>query len=136
MQRGTEMVANMTRTRITGVSTVGIPVRDQDRALAFYTGTLGLELRLDTIVGRERWIEVAPPGSTTTLALVRGPNQVRMGVDGQVRLTTDDIEAEHADLLQRGVDVDEQIRRLPVRTFTLRDPDGNRVVIVEQSKAH
>jgi predicted enzyme related to lactoylglutathione lyase len=59
-----------------------------------------------------------------------------MGVDGQVRLTTDDIEAEHADLLQRGVDVDEQIRRLPVRTFTLRDPDGNRVVIVEQSKAH
>jgi lactoylglutathione lyase len=126
------MVANMTRSRITAVGTIGIPVRDQDRALAFYTGTLGLELRLDTIVGRERWIEVAPPGSTTTLALVRGPNQVRMGVDVQVRLTTDDIEAEHADLLQRGVDVDEQIRHLPMPAFTLRDPDGNRIVIVER----
>ncbi len=128
------MVTNMIKTRITGVSTVGIPVRDQDCALEFYTGVLGLELRLDTIVGRERWIEVAPPGSTTTLALVRGPNQVRMGIDGQVRLTTDDIEAVHADLQARGVDVDDEIRLLPMPAFTVRDPDGNRVVIVEQSK--
>jgi catechol 2,3-dioxygenase-like lactoylglutathione lyase family enzyme len=127
------MVANITNTRITGVSTVGIPVRDQNRALEFYRDKLGLELRLDTMVGHERWIEVAPRGSTTTLALVRGPNQVRIGWDTQVRLTSADIEAEHAELQARGVDVDKEIRRSPTPMFTLRDPDGNRVVIVQQS---
>jgi lactoylglutathione lyase len=50
------MVANQTMTRITGVRTVGIPVRDQDRALEFYTQKLGLERRLDMAYGRERWI--------------------------------------------------------------------------------
>jgi catechol 2,3-dioxygenase-like lactoylglutathione lyase family enzyme len=128
------MVANQTTTRITGMSTIGIPVRDQSRALEFYTEKLGLEIRVDTVFGRERWIEVAPPGSTTTLALVRGPDQARMGIDTQVRLTTDDAEAEHADLQARGVDVDAVIVRYPVTMFTLRDPDGNRVVIVEQPK--
>jgi catechol 2,3-dioxygenase-like lactoylglutathione lyase family enzyme len=126
------MAANQTATRITGVQTVGIPVRDQDRSLAFYTETLGLEKRLDTMVGRERWIEVAPPGSATTIALVRGPDQVRMGIDTQVRLMTDDAVAVHADLRARGVDVDDQILRDPAPRFTLRDPDRNRVMIVER----
>jgi hypothetical protein len=57
-----------------------------------------------------------------------------MGVDVQMRLTTDDMEAEHADLLRRDVDVGEQIRRLPTPAFTLRDPDRNRIVLVEQPK--
>jgi catechol 2,3-dioxygenase-like lactoylglutathione lyase family enzyme len=130
------MVANQKVTRITGVRTVGIPVRDQDRALEFYTHTLGLEKRLDMAYGRERWIEVAPPGSTTTLALVRGPDQVRIGIDTQIRLTTDDAEATHADLRARGVDVDDAILPYPVKMFTFRDPDGNRVVIVEQPRGH
>jgi predicted enzyme related to lactoylglutathione lyase len=125
-------MANKTMTRITGVKTMGIPVRDQDRALEFYTEKLGLEKRLDTMYGQERWIEVAPPGSLTTIALVRGPNQVRIGIDVQIRLTTDDAEATHADLRARGVDVDEEILRHPLSRFTLRDPDGNRVMIVEQ----
>jgi len=128
------MVANQTTTGITGVGTIGIPVRDQGRALEFYTEKLGLEIRVDTVFGRERWIEVAPPGSTTTLALLRGPDQVRMGVDTQVRLATDDAEAVHTDLQARGVDVDAMIVRYPVTMFTLRDPDGNRIVIVEQPK--
>jgi predicted enzyme related to lactoylglutathione lyase len=126
------MVASQPITRITSVSTIGIPVQDQSRALQFYTEKLGLEVRIDTVFGRERWIEVAPPGSTTTLALVRGPNQVRIGYDTQVRLATADAEAEHADLQARGVDVDAMIVRYPVTMFTLRDPDGNRLVVVEQ----
>src|ERR1035437_3990344 len=126
------MVASQPITRITSVSTIGIPVQDQSRALQFYTEKLGLEVRIDTVFGRERWIEVAPPGSTTTLALVRGPNQVRIGYDTQVRLATADAEAEHADLQARGVDVDAMIVRYPVTMFTLRDPEGNRLVVVEQ----
>jgi lactoylglutathione lyase len=130
------MVTNQTMTRITGVRTVGIPVRDQDRALEFYTEVLGLEKRLDMAYGRERWIEVAPAGSTTTLALVRGPDQVRIGIDTQIRLITEDAEATHADLRARGVDVDDEILPYPVKMFTFRDPDRNRVVIVEQPRSH
>ena len=128
------MASTQTATRITGVRTFGIPVTDQQRSLEFYTTTLGLEVRLDTMFGQERWIEVAPPGSATTIALVRGPDQVRVGVDTQVRLTTDDAEAAHADLRARGVDVDEVIRRYPVSMFTVRDPDRNRLLIVEDAK--
>jgi predicted enzyme related to lactoylglutathione lyase len=107
-------------------------LRDQTRALEFYVDTLGLEKRVDVMFGQERWIEVAPPGSLTTLALVRGPDQVRVGVDTQVRLMTDDAEAAHAELQTRGVDVDEVIRRYPASMFTVRDPDRNRLVIVEE----
>jgi catechol 2,3-dioxygenase-like lactoylglutathione lyase family enzyme len=73
------MATNRTTTHITGVRTFGIPVRDQTRALEFYVDTLGLEKRVDMMFGQERWIEVAPPGSPTTLALVRGPDQVALG---------------------------------------------------------
>ena len=128
------MAAIQTATHITGVRTFGIPVRDQTRSLEFYVDTLGLEKRVDTMFGQERWIEVAPAGSLTTLALVRGPDQVRVGVDTQVRLMTDDAEAAHAGLQARGVDVDEVIRRYPVSMFTVRDPDRNRLVIVEEPK--
>ena len=128
------MAANQTTTYITGVRTFGIPVRDQDQSLEFYVETLGLEKRLDTTFGRERWVEVAPPGSVTTLALVRGPDQVRVGIDTQVRLTTDDADAAHAALEARGVDVDQVIQRFPVSMFTVRDPDRNRLLIVEEPR--
>ncbi|SEM25362.1 VOC family protein [Nonomuraea pusilla] len=60
---------------ITGVRTVAVPVTDQDRALAFYVGALGMEKRLDAPLGQVggRWIEVAPPGADTTIALVATP---------------------------------------------------------------
>ena len=68
------------RTQITGVHTVGVPVNDQERALEFYTGALGLTKRLDVPMGGGgRWIEVAPPGAETTIALVRSGPGVRPG---------------------------------------------------------
>src|SRR5437588_8604982 len=71
------MAKTETRTQITDVRTVGIPVADQDRALAFYVEKLGFEKRMDVPYRPgERWIEVAPPGAATTIALVRvGPGQ-------------------------------------------------------------
>ena len=59
-------------TPITDVRTVGVPVADQDRALAFYLEKLGFEKRLDAPVEQlgGRWIEVAPPRAATTIALV------------------------------------------------------------------
>jgi catechol 2,3-dioxygenase-like lactoylglutathione lyase family enzyme len=120
-------------TGINGVSTVAIPVADQERALAFYVGTLGFEVRRDAPFGPGlRWIEVAPAGASTTIALPP-PGEVRPGVDTGVRLTTADAQADHAALRERGVPVSELLRfgaGVPPM-FTLRDPDGNTLYVVE-----
>ena len=59
-----------TKTHITEVRTINVPVTDQERALDFYVGKLGFEKRLDVTYGPDqRWIEVAPSGATTTVAL-------------------------------------------------------------------
>jgi lactoylglutathione lyase len=127
------------KTRITQVRTIAIPVTDQDRALEFYIGKLGFEKRVETPYGGagQRWIEVAPAGAATSLALVPpGPGQ-HAGIDTGIRLTTGDTEADYADLRGRGVEVDDEITRWPgvPPMFSLRDPDGNRLFIVEQMAA-
>ncbi|MFG3256935.1 VOC family protein [Streptomyces sp. NPDC048172] len=115
-------------THLTQVATVGIPVTDQRKAVEFYVGELGFEVRRDLPFGGGRWIEVAPPGATTTLALV--PE----GVPAGVRLTTRDADAAHADLRARGVDADAEVLRMGPGVppmFALRDPDGNGLLLVE-----
>jgi catechol 2,3-dioxygenase-like lactoylglutathione lyase family enzyme len=127
------MTQTKTRTHITQVGTVGVPVTDQDRALAFYLDKLGFEKRMDVPFGEgERWVEVAPSGAATTIALLRARAGEPTGIDTQVRLTTRNAEADHADLRARGVDTDTAIMSYPVPMFVLRDPDGNRLRIVER----
>jgi lactoylglutathione lyase len=124
-----------TKTPITGVRTVGVPVTDQDRAVAFYVDKLGFEKRLDMPVEQfgGRWIEVAPPGTEMTVALVPTRDGVPTGVATGVRFTTGDAAAVHADLQTRGVDVGELLRWPGVPPmFAVRDQDGNGLEIVEQ----
>ena len=121
---------------ITDIRTVGVPVTDQDRALGFYTGELGFETRLDMPVEQlgGRWIEVAPPGAETTIALVPTREGVPTGVETGVRFATPDAAAVHADLQNRGVDVGELLRWPGVPPmFAVRDQDGNGLEIVEQA---
>src|SRR3954467_5341318 len=75
-------------TRISDVRTVGVPVTDQERALEFYGGVLGFEVRLDPPFPGGRWIEGAPPGATTTIALTATSDGTPAGVDTGVRFTT------------------------------------------------
>jgi catechol 2,3-dioxygenase-like lactoylglutathione lyase family enzyme len=120
-------------TTITDVRTIGIPVRDQDAALAFYTDRLGFETRLDAPISpTARWIEVAPPGAATSLALNAAENAATVGVDTGVRFTVPDAAAEHASLEARGVPVGELLHWDEVPPmFTFDDPDGNRFYVVE-----
>ena len=126
-------------TQISEVHTVTVPVADQDRALAFYVDKLGFEKRLDVSYGQgQRWIEVAPAGAQTTIALPPAGGTVKPGVDTGIRLTTVDAEADHGRLRERGVDVDAQILRFGEGVppmFSLRDPDGNTLYVVEQMAA-
>ena len=123
-------------TQISEVHTVTVPVSSQDRALAFYVDQLGFEKRMDASFGEgQRWIEVAPAGAATTIALPPPGGAVTPGVDTGIRLTTLDAEADHGRLRERGVDVDAEILRFGEGVppmFSFRDPDGNTLYVVEQ----
>ncbi len=122
-------------TRITRIGTVIVPVSDQERALAFYVDTLGFEKRLDAPFGQGgRWIEVAPAGAATTIALVQASDGDAAGI--VVSLATEDADDDHETLRARGVDADAEVIRMGEYVppmFTFRDPDGNQFRMVQRA---
>ena len=122
-------------TRISDVRTVGVPVSDQERALEFYGGVLGFETRMDSPFPGGRWIEVAAPGATTTIALAAVQGGTPTGVDTGIRFSTADAAADHATLTAAGVRMDGEVLRFPgvPPMFSFRDPDGNTLYVVEQA---
>ena len=133
-----EDVVPSTKTRIKQLNTVVIPVSDQDRAIEFYVETLGFEKRIDLPFGNGyRWVEVAPAGAATTIAIVPPPPGKPTGnVETGIGLQTDDVDADYAELKGAGVDVDPEVSRMgdPVPPmFWFRDPDGNSLMVVQTS---
>jgi catechol 2,3-dioxygenase-like lactoylglutathione lyase family enzyme len=133
-----EDVVTTTKTRLSKIGTVVIPVTDQDRAIEFYVDKLGFEKRADVPFGNGyRWVEVAPADAVTTIAIVPPPPGKPTGnVETGIGLHTDDIDALHSDLKDKGVDVDDEVSRMgdPVPPLLwFRDPDGNTLMVVEAS---
>ena len=127
-----------TQTRLNKIGVVVVPVSDQDRAIEFYVDTLGFEKRADVPFGNGyRWVEVAPPGADTAIAIVPPPPGKPTGnVETGIGLQTEDIDSVHEDLRSKGVDVDPEVSRMgdPVPPlFWFRDPDGNTLMIVDVS---
>lgn len=124
-----------TQTTVTQVGTVMVPVADQDRAIEFYTEKLGFELRADVPYGEgARWVEVAPAGAATTVALVLPMEGQEVGVESRIAFRSGDVDADHAALRDAGVDVDPEVMRMgdPVPPmFFFRDVDGNRLLLVQ-----
>ena len=121
-------------TSISRVRTIAIPAADQERSVAFYTDVLGFEKTLDVPFGPgQRWIELSPPGGGATLA-IPPLGEAKSGIDTGIRFETGDAEADHRALKAAGADVDAEILRVPgvPPMFTFRDPDGNRLYIVER----
>lgn len=118
---------------ITRARSVGIYVRDQQRALAFYTEKLGFEVRQDAPMGPEmgdaRWIEVAPPGAETVFVLFTPPGlEGRIGGFSNIVFECDDVQATYADLTAKGVEFTQEPSRMPWGWWAqLRDPDGNEI---------
>ncbi len=126
-----------TASRIGLISLVMIPSPDQDRSIEFYVEALGFEKRTDVpFGGGYRWVEVYPPSGTTGIALAPPREEDPVGIQTGISLTSDDIDATHAELRSRGVDVDAEVSRMgdPVPPmFWFRDPDGNTLMVVEAS---
>lgn len=125
-------------------------VHDQDEALAFYTGKLGMEIRMDASLpelGGFRWLTVSPVGQpdvTIVLMRIPGPpvmdpataDQVRelmaKGFAGTVFLTTDDCHASYKELLSRGVEFLGEPEDMPYGIDAgFRDPSGNSIRLTE-----
>lgn len=124
-----------TGSTITNLGVAMFTVADQDAAIRFYAQKLGFEVRADIAFGEgaaARWVEVAPPGSTARLAL--NPPMSGQPGGGAIGVETSDVRGEHARLRALGdVDVDEEVLSMPDSPpmFSLRDPDGNHVWVVQ-----
>jgi catechol 2,3-dioxygenase-like lactoylglutathione lyase family enzyme len=106
---------------------VAIPVSDVDRAKAFYTEKAGFNADHDHVVSDElRFVQLTPPGSACSIALGTGVTDAEPGTVQGMQLVVDDINAAHAELSERGVDVSD-IQEFPWGSFVFfSDPDGNR----------
>jgi len=123
-------------TTITSIATAMFSVSAQAATIAFYTQKLGWELRsemsFDDGGQGGRWVEVAPPGSATVLALnlpMGGP-----AGGGSIGVETPDVTGEHERLSGvEGVQVGEFMGGVgPVpKMFSVNDPDNNWIWVVQ-----
>jgi catechol 2,3-dioxygenase-like lactoylglutathione lyase family enzyme len=128
--------STQSRTTVAEIGVAMFTVADQDAALSFYVEKLGYEVRADIRFGGDnRWLEVAPPGSRARLALNPPMNDDPGGA--AIGVETPDLGTEHERLTGLGVDVDAEIMRAEgaPAMFSLRDPDGNHIWVVETPPA-
>jgi catechol 2,3-dioxygenase-like lactoylglutathione lyase family enzyme len=124
-------------------------VHDQEEALAFYTRTLGWEVRADVTMAEWtfRWLVVGPVGqSDVGLVLMPIPKPpmfdaetadqlaelVAKGASGTLFLETDDCQAAYDELSARGVIFNDPPTRQPYGIDTsFRDPSGNNIRLTQ-----
>ncbi len=121
--------------KVTQVGRVLVPVSDQDEAIKFYTISLGFSLVADIPFGEDsRWVEVAPPGGGTAIALVPPQGEYQPGRMTGIALESPDPRADHAELQTAGVDVDVELMggdgTVPL-LFFFRDNNQNQLMIVQ-----
>ena len=104
---------------------VAIPVSDVDRAKAFYEKA-GFNADHDITVSDEmRFVQLTPPGSACSITLGTGISDAPLG-SARAQIVVSDIEAAHAELVERGVEASE-VQVFPWGSFVFfSDPDGNR----------
>jgi catechol 2,3-dioxygenase-like lactoylglutathione lyase family enzyme len=128
------------------VSVHGIFVLDQDQALDFYVGKLGLEVRSDVDLGFMRWLTVGVPGDDREILLEKpGPPSMSEEVGEQVKdlltkgasglaciFTTDDCRKTFQELTAKGVEATQEPTEEPYGIDCgIRDPFGNLIRITQ-----
>ncbi|MFX4271910.1 VOC family protein [Propionibacteriaceae bacterium Y1685] len=135
------------------ISITAVHVLDQDEALDFYVGKLGLEVRSDvdfgaTDDGGMRWLTVGVPGDKQREIMLEKPGRpnhdansaeearelvTKGGAAGWVIFETDDVHRTHAELKSKGVELPEEPTGRPYGIdFGLRDPFGNNLRVTQR----
>jgi catechol 2,3-dioxygenase-like lactoylglutathione lyase family enzyme len=105
---------------------ISVPVSDQQRSKEFYRDVVGFELlREDPMGPGQSWIQLAPRGCLTTIALVTWFETMKPGGLQGVMLNVTDIERDHRELSARGLQLAEIKQEPWGRYTTFQDPDGN-----------
>jgi catechol 2,3-dioxygenase-like lactoylglutathione lyase family enzyme len=104
-----------------------LPVTDVDRAKSFYVDRVGFNADHDqTPFPGLRFVQLTPPGSACSIAFGQGITQAQPGTVQGMQMVVSDIEAAHAHLKQRGVDVSDIDDQAWGRFVYFSDPDGNK----------
>jgi catechol 2,3-dioxygenase-like lactoylglutathione lyase family enzyme len=133
-----------------GVQVVGLYVRDQDEALAFYVEKLGFRIHTDVRNGDYRWLTVQHPEQPSFQLglLVPGPPVhdaataqalnalVAKGAMPSLVLSVDDCRAAHDRLSGKGVEfTQEPTERYGTVDAGFRDPSGNGWKMIQARRA-
>lgn len=110
---------------------VGIPTRDQDSALAFWTEKIGFRIATDQPMGAQRWIELTIPGADTRIVLFTPEGQEdRIGTFFNGSFACADVDYTYRHYLAKGVEFVSAPDKQPWGTFAkFKDPDGNLFVL-------
>jgi predicted enzyme related to lactoylglutathione lyase len=114
---------------------VSVPVRDQDRALAFYRDKLGFKVKTDQPFNdKQRWIELKIPGAETGVVLFTPDGQEdRIGTFFNGSLACDDIRKTYEELKARGVEFTGEPKNEHWGTFAIfKDSEGNSFVLASR----
>jgi predicted enzyme related to lactoylglutathione lyase len=118
---------------IKGIKFASIPVKDQDKALKFYTTALGFGIATDQPMGpgQQRWLELKIPGAETRVVLFTPDgHEDRIGTFQGISFVTDDVAKTHAELVKRGVEFSEGPTKQEWGTYAIfKDVDGNQFVL-------
>ena len=103
-----------------------LPVSDVDRAKAFYVDRVGFNADHDQRPTDDlRFVQLTPPGSACSIAFGEGITEAPAGSVKGLQIVVSDIEAAHAHLSGRGVEVSD-VQHLDWGSFVFfSDPDGN-----------
>ena len=125
---------------ITKVGTVSIFVEDQDRAKAFYTEKLGMELIADSELyagADSRWLSVAPPGAATQITLYKFDEhwehyRSTFQQSQSLTLQCEDIDETYRLYKERGVEFLAEPETQSWGRFTMmKDSEGNTLILVQ-----
>jgi catechol 2,3-dioxygenase-like lactoylglutathione lyase family enzyme len=110
---------------------IAVPVADVDRAKEFYV-RIGFHADHDhTVSDAIRFVQLTPPGSACSIAIGKGLTEAEPGTAVGMQLVVSDADQARAELLERGVMVDD-VQSLPWGRFVFfADPDGNRWSVQE-----
>jgi catechol 2,3-dioxygenase-like lactoylglutathione lyase family enzyme len=127
---------------------VVVPVTDVDRAKAFYSEQLGFNVDVDTSPNEQfRIVQLTPPGSGCSISIGKGLSASVPGSLQGMQLSVVDIDASHAELVARGVEIS-NVQHIDSATgawvdgkgedwnsfMFFKDPDGNGWAIQESPR--
>ena len=117
---------------ITAIKFVSVPVHDQDRALRFYTESLGFTIATDQPFGeKQRWIELKIAGADTRLVLFTPDgHEDRIGTSQPVTFQTSDVQKTYDELVRRGVSFVAPPTKQHWGSYaSFKDSEGNQFVL-------